>query len=57
MAMEGLVEVPRPDGCTKLSGRDAWRVRVGDCRVIYEVADESQRVTIVVIVHRKDAYR
>ena len=57
VAMEGLAEVPRPDGCTKLSGRDAWRVRVGDYRVIYEVADESQRVTIVVIAHRKDAYR
>lgn len=56
-ALEGLAEVPRPDGCRKLSGRDAWRVRVGDYRIIYEVADDSHQVTIVVIAHRKDAYR
>jgi mRNA interferase RelE/StbE len=55
--LEGLREVPRPDGCKKLSGRDAWRVRIGDYRVIYEVADDAHRVIIVVIAHRKDAYR
>ncbi len=27
--LEGLAEVPRPNGCKKLSGRDAWRVRIG----------------------------
>ena len=55
--LESLAEVPRPDGCRKLSGRDAWRVRVGDYRVIYEVADDTRQVTVVVIAHRKDAYR
>lgn len=55
--LEGLAEEPRPDGCKKLSGRDAWQVRVGDYRVIYEVADDTHRVIVVVIAHRKDAYR
>lgn len=55
--LEGLGEAPRPDGCKKLSGRNAWRVRVGDYRVIYEVADDTHRVIVVVIAHRKDAYR
>lgn len=55
--LEGFAEEPRPDGCKKLSGRDAWRVRVGDYRVIYEVADDTHRVIVLVIAHRKDAYR
>lgn len=30
----GLAAEPRPRGATKLTGRPAWRVRVGDYRVI-----------------------
>jgi mRNA interferase RelE/StbE len=56
-ALEGLAESPRPDGCSKLAGREAWRVRVGDYRIIYEVHDDKQVVIVVVIRHRKDAYR
>ncbi|MFM7205482.1 MAG: type II toxin-antitoxin system RelE family toxin [Planctomycetaceae bacterium] len=56
-ALEGLAESPRPEGCSKLTGRDAWRVRVGDYRIIYEVHDDTQVVLVVVIRHRKDAYR
>lgn len=55
--LESLAEEPRPDGCKKLSGRDAWRVRVGDYPVIYEVADDTHRIIVLVIAHRKDAYR
>jgi mRNA interferase RelE/StbE len=40
-----------------LSGRDGWRIRVGDYRVIYEVDDEQQMVTVVHIGHRRDVYR
>jgi mRNA interferase RelE/StbE len=56
-AMEALAEKPRPEGCSKLTGREAWRIRVGDYRVIYEIHDDRQVVIIVVIRHRKDAYR
>ena len=56
-ALESLAETPRPDGCSKLAGRDAWRIRVGDYRVVYEIQDDSRLVTVVVIAHRKDAYR
>ena len=55
--MEALAEKPRPEGCSKLTGREAWRIRVGDYRVIYEIHDDRQVVIIVVIRHRKDAYR
>jgi mRNA interferase RelE/StbE len=56
-ALEGLAETPRPEGCGTLAGRDAWRIRIGDYRVVYEIDDDAARVVIVVIAHRRDAYR
>ena len=34
-----LAEEPRPHGCKKLTGREGWRIRVGDYRIIYEIDD------------------
>ncbi len=48
---------PRPPGCTKLKGRDAWRIRAGDYRIIYEIHDEVLVVLVVEIGHRRDIYR
>jgi mRNA interferase RelE/StbE len=33
-AIRGLTDDPRPHGVKKLNGREAWRIRVGDYRVI-----------------------
>ena len=38
-----------------LAGR--WRYRVGDWRVVYRIEEQFRRVTILLIVHRRDAYR
>ena len=39
-AAEGLADDPRPDGCVKLAGDDnAWRLRVGHYRILYEIHD------------------
>jgi mRNA interferase RelE/StbE len=57
VALEALADSPRPEGCSKLTGRDAWRIRLGDYRVIYEIRDDPRIVTVVVIAHRRDAYR
>ena len=52
-----LSETPRPAGCKKLKGqKDAWRIRIGDYRVIYEIADKQLRILIIAIGHRKDIY-
>jgi mRNA interferase RelE/StbE len=52
-----LAEVPRPPGAEKLTGLEAFRVRVGDYRIIYEV-DESARIVVVTrIRHRREVYR
>lgn len=52
-----LAEHPRPSGCRKLTGRPAWRIRVGPYRVIYEIHDNRLVVLVVTIGDRKDVYR
>ena len=34
----------------------AWRYRVGDYRVIYEIDDAAYQVRVLAIVHRREAY-
>jgi len=52
-----LSENSRPRGCRKLTGREGWRIRVGNYRVIHEIDDEQQIVTVLHIGHRRDVYR
>ena len=52
-----LADDPRPPGCTKLSGRDAFRVRQGEYRIVYTVADDVLVVEVVKVGHRRDVYR
>ena len=52
-----LGETPRPDGTLKMTGRPAWRIRVGDYRVIYEIDDDKAVISIIHIGHRSDVYR
>jgi mRNA interferase RelE/StbE len=48
---------PRPPGCKKLKNRDAWRIRVGDYRVIYEIHDKVLQVIVVTVGPRREVYR
>ncbi len=48
---------PRPQRCKKLSGRQEYRVRVGDYRVLYVVSDAAKTIEIVAVGNRKDVYR
>lgn len=53
-----LAENPRPGGAKKLSGStNDWRIRVGDYRVLYEIAEEIRIVRIYRVAHRRDVYR
>ena len=57
-AIDGLAGQPRPAGCTKLVGADnAYRIRVGDYRIVYQIEDRVLIVWIIRIAHRKDVYR
>lgn len=56
-AIADLEQDARPAGCKKLVGEsNAWRIRVGDYRVLYEVVDQSLVVTVVRVAHRRDVY-
>jgi mRNA interferase RelE/StbE len=55
--IQSLAEEPRPRGCEKLSGRDRYRLRQGDFRILFELDDDARAVTVVKIGHRRDIYR
>ena len=56
--IQALREDPRPPGVRKLVGPlEGWRIRVGDYRVIYQIDDGAQTVTVVRVKHRRDVYR
>jgi len=52
-----LEDNPRPRGVRKLAGRDLYRLRVGDYRVLYIIDDEAQEITIAAVGHRREIYR
>ena len=52
-----LRQEPRPTGVRKLQGKlEGWRVRVGEYRIVYQIDDAAQVVTIVRVRHRRDVY-
>jgi mRNA interferase RelE/StbE len=56
-AIDGLADSPRPHGAKKLVGEQtAWRIRIGDYRVIYDVFDAQLTVTVVRAAHRREVY-
>jgi mRNA interferase RelE/StbE len=55
--LTGLETNPRPPDVKKLKGRDAWRIRVGDYRVIYEIHDRILQIIVVTVGHRREVYR
>lgn len=57
-AIDLLAGTPRPPNATKLRGEDhAYRIRVGNYRVVYEIHDTQLIVQVVRLGHRKDIYR
>ena len=55
-AIEKLRTDPYPVSSKKLKGRDAFRVRVGVYRIIYEVHDDILLIFVVALGHRRDVY-
>ena len=57
-AILGLKINPRPSGAKKLAGtKHDWRIRVGDYRVVYEIADVIRVVRVNRVRHRREVYR
>lgn len=55
--IETLRDNPRPHGSEKLSAQERYRLRQGNYRILYTVADAEVIVEIVKIGHRRDVYR
>jgi mRNA interferase RelE/StbE len=56
--IDDLAEDPRPHGARKIEGQEtAYRVRVGDYRIVYEVHDRALIVMVMIVGHRREVYR
>jgi len=58
-AIRSLGEEPRPQAALKLSAFDppAWRLRVGEYRIVYEIREEEVLVIVVNVAPRGEVYR
>ena len=56
-AADALARQPRPPGCVKLAGMEAWRIRVASYRIVYEIHDDVLVVLVLRVADRKDVYR
>ena len=57
-AIDLLAEQPRPPAAVRLIGEaNAYRVRVGDYRIVYQIFDDRLVVQVVRIGHRRDVCR
>lgn len=57
-AIDSLATDPRPSGSRKLStSKNSYRIRVGDYRILYRIADRELSIIVVKVGDRKDVYR
>lgn len=45
--IRSLADDPRPKGCEKLSGKELYRVRQGNFRIVYSIEDDKLIVHII----------
>ena len=59
--IQGVIAVletnPLPPSAVKMKGRDAYRIRVSDYRIIYSVENNKLLIIVVAIGHRREVYR
>jgi len=57
-AIDGLAADPIPLGAGRLRGREnAYRIRIGNHRIVYEVHVTEIVVYVVGVAHRREVYR
>ncbi|VAX37656.1 hypothetical protein MNBD_UNCLBAC01-1654 [hydrothermal vent metagenome] len=58
-SIKELLNNPRPSGVKKMQGKlqGAWRIRIGDYRLIYDIDDKAKKIILLEFGHRKNIYR
>lgn len=56
-AIKNLEIDPRPNGAIKLSGREGYRIRVGDYRIVYQIKDKELLVLVIDLDTRADIHK
>jgi len=61
LRIRGVIDLlainPLPPSSRKLQGRDGYRIKTGDYRILYNVDGEQLLVLVLRVGHRKDIYR
>ncbi len=52
-----LEENPRPFGAAKLTAHEAYKLRVGSYRIIYQIDDNANEVKVLMIEDCKKVYK
>ncbi len=52
-----LKENPFPRNFKKLRGREGYRIRVGDYRILYLIDESDKNIEVISVAHRKEVYR
>ena len=55
--IKGLAHNPYPENSIRLKGRQEYRIRQGDYRILYIVEEKIVTVFVVKVGHRKDIYK
>jgi len=55
-SLNGLEQQPRPQGVRKIKGlEDAYRIRVGSFRIVYDIYDDVLLILILQVSRRNEA--
>jgi len=57
VSLIALKENPLPVGAKKLHGREGYRIRVGNYRILYVIYESKKVVEVFSIAHRREVYR
>ena len=55
--IDSLAQNPYPPASSKLKGREGFRIRTNDYRIIYTVENKKLIVQVIAIGHRKEIYK
>jgi mRNA interferase RelE/StbE len=52
-----LANDPYPHGAVRLKGREEWRIRQGDYRILYIIEEQIVTIFVVKVGHRREVYK